>query len=393
MQSTPEATELAGGLDLQTLLERLATIPDERCPKGVRYSLAPLLVLIVLAKLAGEDRPSGIAEWVAHRGEQLRAALQVGWRRMPHHTTYRRILAEEVSPEALDRAIGAYLQTLPGVGRTVLIAIDGKTVRGTRTADHAPGTHLLTAYLPEEGVVLAQRRVASKENEIVAAPDLLADLPLAGKVVAGDAMHTQRQLSAQILAADGDYLWVAKDNQPTLRADIELVFTGDRRTVMGGGVPSDFQMARTVEKGHGRRETRTLTVSSELAGRSAWPGLAQVFRLERERVGTASGKTQREVVYGLTSLPRAAASPARLLALTRAYWGIENGLHYRRDVTFHEDATRQTQANAGQVMASLNNLVISLLRWTGRTNLAAARRWWAAHLPQLLLPTHACSVT
>jgi len=129
---------------------------------------------------------------------------------------------------------------------------------------------------------------------------------------------------------------------------------------------------------------RRITTSAERTGYSDWPGLQQVFCLERQRLEVASGKQEREVVYGLTSLTPAEAAPARLLELSRAYWGIENGLHHRRDVTFREDATRLTQGRAGHVMASLNNLAIGLLRFAGFTNLAAARRLCDADLAAAL---------
>jgi predicted transposase YbfD/YdcC len=234
--------------------------------------------------------------------------------------------------------------------------------------------------LPQEGIVLLQVPAGRKDGEIRVAPVLVDALDLRGKIVAADALHTQRALSAQILAAGGDYLWVVKENQPTLRADIAELFSGDDRTVEGGHLPHDWRTARQVTKGHGRREIRRITVSTELNGYSDWPGLEQVFRLERERITSQSGKSQQEITYGLTSLTPTEASPARVLALTRAYWGVENGLHYRRDVTFHEDATRLTQGHAGHVMATLNNLVIGLLRLAGFTNLAAARRYCGADL-------------
>jgi predicted transposase YbfD/YdcC len=312
---------------------------------------------------------------------------------MPHHNTYRRILAEAVSPEELDRTVGEYLCSLPGVGRSVLIAIDGKTVRGTIDPSNPQGEHLLGAYLPEEGVVLMQVRAGDKENEITVAPQLLAYLDLRGKVVAADAMHTQRSLSVQILEAGGDYLWLAKDNQPTLREEIEALFAVDRRTVEGGRVPLDLRRARTLDKAHGRLEKRQISVSSELKGYSDWPGLEQVFVLERRRVDRNSGKEERETVCGLTSLRPDEACAARLLGLVRAYWGIESGLHQRRDVTFREDRTRLTCGRAGWVMASLNNLVIGLLRLAGATNLAAARRWLDASLTLSLTQTFARSLT
>ncbi len=380
-----EASTAAGALGAQVfdvggLWARLATLTDARHARGKRYRLALVLLLIVLAKLGGEDRPSGIAEWVAHRREALHAALGVWWARMPHHNTYRRVLAQAVEPDALDAVVGAFLTSRPGVGRSVLVSIDGKTVRGTIEAPATRGEHLLAAYLPADGIVLLQVAAGDKENEISVAPTLLRALDLRGKVVAGDALHTQRALSAQILDAGGAYLWVAKDNQPTLRADIEALFTSDHRTVAGGRIHHDFRTARTVDRGHGRSETRTLTASSDLHGFSDWPGLHQVFRLERQRVQTKSGRHEQQVSYGLTSLAPAEASAAQLLTLTRAYWGIENGLHHRRDVTFREDATRLTQGQAGRVMAALNNLVIGLLRGAGHTNLAAARRLYNANL-------------
>lgn len=382
--STREAPAGAVIFEVGGLWQRLAGLADARRARGKRYPLPLLLLCVVLAKLGGEDRPSGIADWVAHRRAALQEALGLSWPRMPHHNTYRRVLAAAIDPEALDAMVGAFFRGLPGVGRSVLISIDGKTVRGTIAAPDARGEHLLAAYLPAEGVVLMQVAAGGKDNEISVAPALLRCLDLRGKVVAGDALHTQRALSAQIAEAGGAYLWVVKDNQPTLRADIEQLFTADDRTVAGGRIEREFRTARSVEKGHGRRDTRILTASADLQGYSDWPALAQVFRLERRRLHTKSGKETHEVVYGLTSLRPSDASAAQLLTLNRAAWGIENGLHYRRDVTFREDATRLTRGHAGRVMASLNNLVIGLLRVAGHTNLAAARRRCNADLPTAL---------
>lgn len=382
--STAAAVREGIVFDVGGLWQQLARVADRRRPRGKRYALPLLLLLMVLAKLCGEDRPSGIADWVRHRRVVLQALLGRPLPHAPHHNTYRRVLAQALDPAELDAALGDFLRQAPGAGQSVLVSIDGKTVRGTMDAPATRGEHLLAAYLPEEGIVLLQVAAGDTTNEIGVAPALLGALDLRGKVVVGDALHTQRALSAQILAAGGDYLWTAKANQPTLHADIETVFTSDDRTVAGGRVRRDLRTVCTRDKGHGRQETRTLTASGDLAGYSDWPGLAQVFRLERQRVQTKSGTTHHEVVYGLTSLTPAEASPAQLLALQRSYWGIENGLHYRRDVTFHEDATRLTQGDAGRVMAALNNLIIGLLRRVGHTNLAAARRLCDADLATAL---------
>jgi predicted transposase YbfD/YdcC len=370
--------------DVDSLGERFRTLTDTRHRRGIRYRLDVLLVLLVVAKLGGADHPSAMGDWLHSRSTELRAMLHLPLPRLPHANTLRRIMEKVVSPEELETTLSAFIRTLPRVGRSVLIAIDGKTVRGTIGENHPHGEHLLCAYLPGEGVVLLQVAAGVKDNEISVAPTLLRALDLRGKIVMGDAIHTQRAASVQIRDAGGDYIWLAKDNQPTLHADIATLFAPPEPTVLGGTIPTDFQTARTVDKGHGRLNRRHITVSSELTGYSDWPGLAQVFQIARERVETKTGQSTHEIVYGLTSLTRAQASPARLLDLIRSYWGIENGLHYRRDVTFHEDRTRMTVGNTGRIMATVNNLVVSLLRLSGATNLAHARRLNATDVPTIV---------
>jgi hypothetical protein len=150
-----------------------------------------------------------------------------------------------------------------------------------------------------------------------------------------------------------------------------------------GKIQTDFLTAQKVNKGHGRIELRTITTSEMLNAYAAWPGLAQVYRLERQFYWRRNGRTYRtscEVEFGITSLTRQVTSPAQLLHLRRAHWGIETGLNYRRDVTLHEDGTRMTIGNTGKVMASINNLVLALIRQAGFYNAAQARRWFAAQL-------------
>jgi predicted transposase YbfD/YdcC len=242
----------------------------------------------------------------------------------------------------------------------------------------------LAAYQPLEGIVLTQMAAGVKDNEIGVAPTLLQSIDLHNAVVLGDALHTQRAVSAQICQAGGDFIWLVKENQPSVHADIAELFAPATPTVLGGMVPTDFRTARTVDKGHGRRDTRQITVSGALTGYTAWPHLAQVFQIERERTDLTTHHTTREVVYGITSLSSRSASPRQILADVRRYWAIENGLHRVRDVTFHEDAGRLTCGNAGRIMATVNNLAISLMRSVGQTNLARARRIYSTHVDQSL---------
>ena len=371
------AQEQAGGkiINVRHLMSYLLRVKDERKRRGIRYSLETILVLLILAKLCGQDKVYGIADWVRQRSEYLVEALRLKHKRLPHHSTYRRILTDEVDGDELEQIIGEYLAQLPRSGQDVVIAIDGKTVRGTITADDPFGLHLLAAYLPGEGIVLMQMVVEKdKENEIVVAPKLLKCLDLRNKVVIGDAMHTQRQLSIQIVVSGGDYVWVVKDNQANTRRAIEQLFAPEPPIPGLGCPPMDFRSAKTVEKQGGRLEERKITVSGMLNDYLDWPHLGQVFMLERRFTYLATQQIVYEVQYGLTSLTAQEASPERLLAIVRSEWGIENGLHYRRDVTFQEDQTRMTHKYMGRAMAVINNLVIGLLNSQGFENHAHARR-------------------
>ena len=213
-------------ISMGPLMDYLKRVKDGRKRRGIRYRLEIILTLFILAKLCGQNKTYGIADWVQQRGSYLVEVLQLIYQRLPHHSTYRRILSDEVDGEELEQIVAEYLAQLPRSGQEVVIAIDGKTVRGTITLDDAFGLHLLAAYLPGEGIVLMQMVVEKdKENEIVVAPKLLKCLDLRHKVVVGDAMHTQRQLSIQIVTTGGHFVWIVKDNQANTRRAIEQLFT------------------------------------------------------------------------------------------------------------------------------------------------------------------------
>ena len=370
--------------DVGSLYAQLETLTDKRKARGKRYPLALVLVLVILAKLAGEDTPYAIAQWARLRQAQLIEALGVSRPWLPSHNTYRRVLGSAVEVSELEAVVGAFLTSSPGSGRSVLVALDGKTLRGSIPDGHTQGIHLLAAYLPEEGIVLMQIAVECRENEISVAPEVLKSLDLRGKVVRGDALLTQRRLSAQIVDAGGDYVWIVKDNQPQLRQDIEQLFQPEVCAPGFSPTPKDFQTAQTVNKAHGRLEVRTLTSSSLLQDYADWPHLAQVFKLDRQVTLLKTGSQRSQTVYGITSLAAHQADPAGLIQIVRAYWGIENGLHYRRDKTLNEDAQRISSPTLAQATATLNNLVLGLVLKQGYRNLAAARRFYNARLHHAL---------
>lgn len=365
--------------DLTSLFAYLQRVPDTRKPQGKQYQLVSLLMLILLAKLSGEDTPSGITEWVSHRVEKLVEMKILVKAKAPCHMTYRRTLQDTIKPEELESLMSEYHQSQLEEGSEVVFTLDGKTLRGTIPAGERQGTHLLSVYVPEQGLVLAEAEVDRKENEIVVAPKILKQVPLNGAIVLGDAMHTQREISAQIVEASGDYVWIAKGNQPRTHWAIEKLFVHEACNLrQGASLSKDIRAASQVSKGHGRIEKRTIWVSTQLNDYLDWPGVAQVFRLERTIWHKNHKGTTRQIVYGLTSLSPERASPKKLLSLVRSYWGIENGLHYRRDVTFHEDATRLTLGHSGHNMAILNNLILGLCLNNGFSNLPSARRLFTA---------------
>lgn len=365
--------------EIGSLYAYFQKVSDPRKAKGKRYPLAIVLVLMLLAKLSGEDKPSGMAEWVAHRVEQLFEMKVLPKKQAPSHMTYRRILQNSVDPEAFERLVSEYQQSRYEARQEVVFSMDGKTLKGTIPGGEWRGIHLLSIYVPEQGLVLVEAEVDGKENEIVVAPKILKQVNLKGAIVIGDAMHAQRNASAQIIEAGGEYIWTIKSNQPRTEWAIEKLFVHEVcKLKQGAPLSKHCRRASQVRKGHGRIEKRTILVSTDLNDYLDWPGVAQVFRLEREVWHARYQGWTRQVVYGLTSLQPEKATPGKLLALTRRYWGIENGLHYRRDVTLHEDATRLTVGNSGQNMAILNNLVVSLCIQAGHTNLARARRLFAA---------------
>lgn len=366
--------------DKGSVYDRLRKLTDLRKAKGKRYSLETILMIILMAKLCGENTPMEIADWAKHRQDELVEMLHLSKPRMPHHNTYRRVLAHKMYVEEIERLVGEYNQQ--GEHGKVY-AMDGKAIHGMRKKDETSGEYLLSVYDVEQGKVMSQVEVGRKENEITKAPQALKQVESAQKVVTGDAIHTQRGISTQIIDANGDYVWPVKENQLRLYQNIQSLFAPEYPKPGFGKIPTDFLSAQIVNKGHGRIETRIITTSEMLNSYSGWPALAQVYRLERQfdwRRNGRSIKTTCEVEFGITSLTRQEVSPLTLLNIRRAHWGIETGLHYRRDVTLKEDATRMTVGNAGKVMASINNLVLALIRQAKFHNAAQARRWFAGHV-------------
>jgi predicted transposase YbfD/YdcC len=355
----------------------------------VRHSLTSLLLAAGAAVLAGARSFTAIGEWAADAPPRVLAALGVrydplaGCFRPPDEATIRRVL-EAVDATAVEAAVGSWLAarlqaarqppSRAGPRERRAVAVDGKAVRGTR---HASGDgqarHLLAAADQRSGAVLTQAEVDGKTNEITRFAPLLEPLDLAGTVVTADAMHAQRE-HAQFLVTGkkAHYILAVKNNQPSLYAQL--------KSLPWRQVPAGFD-AR--ERGHGRAEWRTLKVTAVAAG-IAFPHAAQAIQIRRRRRPLNGNKRwSTETAYAVTSLAASQTTPAQLAAWIRGHWGIE-ALHHIRDVTYGEDTSQIRTGNGPQVMATLRNLTIGVLKLGGCRSIAAACRYHARDATRVL---------
>jgi predicted transposase YbfD/YdcC len=304
------------------LLDLLAQVPDPRKRRGRRHALAGLLAVGIAAVIAGSRSFAAIGQWAADAGEDVLAVL--GADRGPaEESTFRRAFAL-LDPGRLDQVLGAWLWTRAvQVGGRLVIAIDGKAVRGAKNKD-GKAPHLVAALAHGIGAVLGQAAVDAKSNEIPAVRDLLkAFASLAGAVITIDALHTQSDTAQVILGRDADYVMTVKGNMPTLYRQL--------KKLPWARIPA----TSSVSKGHGRRARRTIKVVLAPAW-IGFAGAAQVAQLRR--TVTNKGKKTVEVVYLITS--DRAAGPAALAARVRGHWEIENKLHQASETLRRSEASR-----------------------------------------------------
>lgn len=364
-----------------SLAETLSKISDQRKPRGIRYPLEPLLILLCLSKLSGADRPQEIADWVAFRFDYLKEKLSLPWKRPPSQWTWRRVIQSAIEVLELEEVTAQYIEKFAAQA-SQLLNLDGKCVRGTVSEETGKQLHLLSLQESSKNLVTAQTALQATENEISAAKRLLTEAHLKGKIVSGDGIFTQKELSVQVRGKEAEYLWKLRANQETMYEEAKEYFAAIEAT---GRLPRDVSRAKSVDKGHGRIEERELLTSWRLANWWEFPALEQVFQIRRKSEEVKTGRHTEQVIYGITSLPVSEYGAEELLELTRKHWSIENGLHYRRDVTFKEDRVRQKSHRGGQVLAILNNLAIGLLRKIGWENIAQARRYYDAQIEEGLL--------
>jgi predicted transposase YbfD/YdcC len=325
-------------------------LQDPRTGNAGRHDLLEMLLIALCTVLCGGEDCTDMAEFARTKLEFLRGFLKLEHGPPSHDTFSRlfRLLDPEQFRTCFQRFMAGFAEACRGV-----VAIDGKTLR--RSFDKASGKsalHMVSAWGCEQRLVLGQIAVDAKSNEITAIPKLLRMLSLEGAVVTVDALNCQRGIAQQIIDQKGDYVMALKGNQGTLHEDVRT-FLDDPETKLSVG-------ASTVDGDHGRIETRTAMVSTDIAWLQEshqWPGLAAIGKVVRVR--ETAEKTTTESVYYLLST---AMAPERFGEVVRSHWAIENRLHWCLDVLMNEDQMRNRSGHGPENLAILRQMALNLVR-------------------------------
>jgi predicted transposase YbfD/YdcC len=336
------------------LADVFVSIQDPRQAAKVEHDLVELLVVAVNAVLVGADTFVEIELWAREKLAWLRNYLRLS-HGIPSHDTFGRMFGL-IDPEQFEAAFRCWVQSiLPALGAEI-VAIDGKTSRRSGGID-ATALHLVSAFAAGAGLVLGQRATAEKSNEITAIPELLSTLALAGCTVTIDAMGTQTAIAEAIQDRGADYVLAVKDNQPKLVESIED-FWRSFRAHPASHTPHSF--AETVEKDHGRLETRRCYVFDQLEcldKPKQWKGLRCFSVIESERIIGDKTTCERRLYIG--SL---APDAQRIAQAVRSHWSIENRLHWSLDVSFNDDQMRARTKAAAHNLAVLRHITLNLIR-------------------------------
>jgi predicted transposase YbfD/YdcC len=360
-------------VSLDEVVQHFANLEDPRSTVNLQHPLVSVVVIALMAVLAGASGPTAIARWAALKEEFLLKALNLP-NGIPRKDVFRRVLMS-LRPGAFQACFVNWLKSLrataagaTGVEQPVL-AVDGKTARRSHDRKNGLGAlHSVSVWASEFGLSLGQVACSEKSNEITAIPELLRLVDIKGAIITIDAMGTQKAIAAQIIDGQADFVLALKGNQETLhQAVIDYI---DEQ------LDGDLSKARehvTIEKRHGREETRTylqLPAPKSLPGFTLWKGLKTIGVVTSRCL--RDGKETIEVRYYISSL---AMGVKRFARAVRGHWGIENTCHWVLDVTYREDESRIREAALRENFAWINRFTLSLLKQhPDRASLAMKRR-------------------
>ena len=346
--------ELAG-----SLVEHFSGLSDPRSGNAKQHLFLEMLIIAICAVICGADGWSDIELFGNNKKEWLKTFLELP-KGIPSHDTFGRVFAK-IKPEEFQKHFIEWVQAVEKLTTGQVIGIDGKQLR--RSHDHELGKaaiYMVSAWATANQLVLGQRKVEDKSNEITAIPELLNLLEITGCIVTIDAIGTQTEIAKTIIDAGGDYLLSVKDNQGHLLDDIEYLFTVDAAKGFEQ-VPHSY--AKTVNKGHGRIETRECwAIDNEeylsfLRKRDSWKGLKSIVRIVAQR--QINEKIEIQTRYFISSLP---ADANVILKAKRDHWKIENQVHWVLDIAFREDQSRVRKDHGPENLAVLRHMALNLLK-------------------------------
>jgi len=348
-----------------SLIEHFKDLPDPRVNRTKEHELIDVLTIAICTLLCAGESFNDMQDFGHAKEEWFKTFLTLR-NGIPSHDTFNRVFAA-LDPQAFGECFMAWTQSLRAAVAQEIVALDGKALRRALNADQNSKV-IVSAWAQSNGLVLGQLKVDAKSNEITALPKLLRALELSGCIVTVDAMGTQKQIAKEIKEADADYVLALKGNHETVHQEVKTFLAA---TVAEAAAPrppgkqpsravAGLATLQTVEKDHGRHETRRYYQSAELAwfaDRAKWEGLQTVGMVEAER--EVGGQKTVERRYYLSSLPLGVETFARAV---RGHWAVENSLHWVLDVQMGEDDSRVRTGYAAENLATLRRLALNLLK-------------------------------
>ena len=366
-----------------SILTHFASLEDPRDIRGKEHLLLDIITIALCAVISGAEGWEDMTEYGRAKQDWLLTFLSLP-NGIPSADTFRRVFAR-LDPEQMQSCFISWVNAISKLLGAEVVGIDGQTLRHSHDQECAKAAiHMVSAWASANRLVLGQRKVDDKSNEITAIPALLSVLEITGCIVTIDAMGCQKEIASAIIGRGADYVLALKGNQGRLFEDVKWLFQQAQASKFED---VDHSKAQSIDKGHGRIEIRrcwTLSDLDYLTQTTLWSGLQTVVMVQSER--HCNGQVTTENRFFISSLPSQATL---IMNAVRTHWSIENSLHWVLDVSFHEDACRIRRANSPQNMALLRHLALNLLSKdsSSKRGIAARRKkaaWDQSYLIKLL---------